>query len=204
MSSSVMDLSLSPVKEQTVYLTNGYLQGEGNQLTSLSAGKKIVLQHGKLKQNATVQHRAAGECFIGMFEVNADLAKQLKLTDNKRYKLMHDTATDIVRIVAAPVSAGSATLRQGPKLGAQALSIGYQLQSLLGIPDTRGFSMLVKHQDASKKLAVHTPSNLFERELRMAPGTSKALRLLPGVSYGLRYDQRTRTLLVTGGSSPRT
>ncbi|MCC3371785.1 hypothetical protein [Cohnella sp. REN36] len=198
MSSSIMDLNLTSVRDQTVYLTKGVLQNDDQQLTSLAPGQKIVLQHGRLRQEATIQFRAAGECFIGMFEMNAALAKKMRLLDYKRYRLVHDPNNDVVRIDAAPVSVASGMHRHSPRLRGQTISIGYQLQSQLGIPDIRGYAVTVKSGDAVRKMFVGTPSNLFDHEMQTAPGTGKALRLAPGKSYGLRYDQRTRTLTILG------
>jgi|GEM_PF-5545383 len=177
-------------------MTAGCPYGEDNPLEKIGDGTEVVLVHGRRVGAATVHIRSGGECFHGSFEMGQRLAKQLGLPSGRRYKLDYDEERKTLRIQPSPVSAASAAIRQEAKQNRGSLSIGYGLLSKLGLPDDRpSFVVNVKHGGRSRKLAVRSPSNLFDGGLRLHPDAARELGLAPGKTYRLSYDQLAKVIV---------
>lgn len=204
MISSILDLIVSDLPERTVQMTSGCAYGDENALTEIGDGTEVTLVNGRHSEKAVVRMRSGGECFHGSFELGAALARQLRLTGDKRYKLVYDTERKTLKIGLSPLSAASASIGSDAKLGAGRLSIGYALLSRLGLPDDgRDHKLTVRHGGLSRRLAVRSPANLFEGGMNMHPDAVRALKLRTGTAYKLSYDQRAKELVVkpAGGTS---
>ncbi|WP_217594608.1 hypothetical protein [Cohnella sp. GbtcB17] len=204
MISSKLDLIVSDLPERTVQMTSGCAYGEENALTEIGDGTEVTLVNGKYAEKAIVRFRSGGECFFGSFELGAPLARRLRLSGDKRCKLVYDEKSQSLRIGPSPVSAASASIGSDAKLGAGRLSIGYALLSRLGLPDDgRNHILTIRHGGQSRRLAVRSPANLFEGGLNLHPDAARALKLRTGAAYKLSYDQRAKELVVkpAGGAS---
>ncbi|MFD2333296.1 hypothetical protein ACFSR7_28900 [Cohnella sp. GCM10020058] len=197
MISSILDLIVSDLPERTVHMTSGCAYGEENALTEIGDGTEVTLVNGNYSGKAVVRLRSGGECFHGSFELGAPLARQLRLTGNKRFKLVYDPDRKTLKIGSSPISAASAPVGSDAKVGSGRLSIGYALLSQLGLPDdSRDHTLTIRHGGASRRLAVRSPANLFEGGFRLHPDSVRALNLRSGKAYKLSYDQRAKELVV--------
>ncbi|SFB43474.1 hypothetical protein SAMN05216312_10849 [Cohnella sp. OV330] len=202
MISSILDLIVSDLPERTVQMTSGCAYGDENALTEIGDGTEVTLVNGRHSEKAVVRMRSGGECFHGSFELGAALARQLRLTGDKRYKLVYDTERKTLKIGLSPLSAASASIGSDAKLGAGRLSIGYALLSRLGLPDDRrDHTLTLRHGGRSRRLAVRSPANLFESGLNLHPDAVRALKLRTGTAYKLSYDQRSKELVVKPAGS---
>lgn len=189
-----MDLILSPIPANAVHLTMNGLGTEDRSLTSIGSGAQVTMRHGKASENVSLQFRDDGECFVNYMEMNAALAKRLKLQPSRRYRLEYDANAERLTIQPSPVSSASAALKSGGQLSPRSIYIGFALRSILGIPEQRGLSILLRSGSIQRRLSVYTPSNLFDSGLKLSPSTARALSLPLGAPLLLAYDQRTRTL----------
>lgn len=197
MISSTLDLIVSDLPESTVQMTSGCAYGEENALTEIGDGTEVTLVNGNYAEKAVLRLRSGEKCFFGSFELGAPLAKRLRLSSDKRYRLVYDAKSKSLGIGPSPVSAASAPLGSDTKLGAGRLSIGYALLSRLGLPDDhRNLALTLKHGGRSRRLAVRSPANLFEGGLNLHPDAIRALNLRSGTAYRLSYDQRAKELVV--------
>ncbi|CAI6029258.1 hypothetical protein [Cohnella sp. JJ-181] len=204
MISSILDLIVSDLPERTVHMTSGCPYGEANALTEIGDGTEVTLVYGRYSAKAVVRFRSGGECFYDSFELGAPLARQLRLSGDRRYRLVYDSDQKTVKIGPSPVSSASSAVGSDAKLAARRLSVGYVLLSRLGLPDDgRDHTLTVRHGGHAQRLAVRSPANLFENGLRLHPSAARALKLRPGAAYRLRYDQRAKELVLSpaGGRS---
>ncbi|MFC3797706.1 hypothetical protein [Cohnella sp. GCM10012308] len=204
MISSILDLIVSDLPERTVHMTSGCAYGEENALTEIGDGTEVTLVNGNYSGKAVVRLRSGGECFHGSFELGAPLARQLRLTGNKRFKLVYDPDRKTLKIGSSPISAASASIGSDTKVGSGRLSIGYALLSQLGLPDdSRDHTLTIRHGGAVRRLAVRSPANLFEGGFSLHPDSVRALKLRSGKAYRLSYDQRAKELVVipAGGAA---
>lgn len=192
-----MDLILSPNPANVVYMTMNGLGIEDRSLASIGSGASVTLKHGRASQNVTVHFRDDGECFVNYMEMNAALAKRLKLQASRRYRLQYNAQNKQLTAVPDPVSSARAMLRTANKLPSGSIYIGNALRSILGIPERRGLAITVRQGRVSRKLAMYTPANLLDRGFRLSPSTARVLSLRADAPLVLSFDQRTLTLSVT-------
>jgi hypothetical protein len=187
-----MDLHLSPVPANTVYLTFNNLGGDNSDWSQLKAGSKITLRHGQARQEVVLQYRPDSESFHSSLEINPATAKRLKLRGLMRYAASYDERTGVMTLAPSPLSRAPAVLRGGATSGH--ISIGYELQCALGIPERARLAVTCRYGTNQRRLTVRTPSNLFDRSFRLTGSDLRTFGLKEGTAVALLFDQRTLTL----------
>lgn len=203
MASGRMDLILSPIPANVVYMTMNGLGDEDRGLAAIGSGTTVTLQHGRHRQSATLHFRGDGECFANYMEMNAKLARGLQLKQDRRYKLNYRSAGKLLTIEPLVRSSASAQLRDSAALSPGSVYLGYALRSILGIPERRGLQLLLRRGELSRKLSVYTPRNQFDWGFRLAPSIINSLRFKSGTNLLLTYDQSTQTLTVSDAGPPK-
>ncbi|GIO11594.1 hypothetical protein J19TS2_11490 [Cohnella xylanilytica] len=196
MASGRVDLILSPVPADVVYLTANGLGDDKHDLHAIGAGARVVLRHGSLRHTVTVQFREDGESFANYLELNARLAGRLRLRDSRRYRFDYNERTKVLSVAPSPVSSARASAMSSARLNPNTVHIGYELSSVLGMPERRRMPVQLRIGQRTAKFAVFTPSNLLDRTIRFAPAALRSLKLTAGTPLALSYNQNTQTLTI--------
>ncbi len=205
MASGRVDLILSPVPADVVYVTANGLGDDKHDLYAIGAGTRVILRHGSLRQAVTVQFREDGESFANYIELNARLAGKLRLRASRRYRFDYNERTKVLTVAPSPVSTARASAMNSNRLDSNTVHIGYELSSALGMPERRRMPVLLRIGQRTLKFAVLTPSNLLDRTIRFAPAALRVLKLTAGTPLALTYNQNTQTLTIamaTGRQAP--
>lgn len=192
-----MDLVLSPIPANAVYMTMNSLGAEDRELTKIGSGANVSMRSGRASQNVSVVFQEDGECFVNYMEMSAALARRLKLRPSRRYLLEYDASSSRLTVQPSPVSSAFAALKAVERQSPGSIYIGYALRSILGIADQRLLKIHVRSGTKLLRLAVHTSGNLLDRGLRLSSSVVRALRLPVSTPLLLTYDQRTQTLYAT-------
>ncbi|XID95015.1 hypothetical protein ACF3MZ_11085 [Paenibacillaceae bacterium WGS1546] len=188
-----LDLFIAKLPVNTVVLTLNCSEGSSELLSLPRGGAKLTLVRGSEKQPIQLEILEGRECFADFMEMNYALAKRFQLRALRRYSLKYDPDERTLTISPSPLSETIAPVTPGA-VGANTVSVGFELLSRLGIPERQGMLLNVRAGRNSAKFRLHVPSNLSDDRLRLSAPWLQKWKLAANRPHKLQYDQRNGTL----------
>lgn len=200
MATGRIDLFTANVEAGSAYLTLYSSNGSPALAMALPDSAQITLANGKRQASVTLKKLEGREMVSDFMELSVPLARKLGLKPNGRYEATYTGTTHTLALRYSPVSSAKAYLHAAAAFGHSSIGIGYMLLGQLGIPERKGYSLKLQHGTRSAALKLTVPANLDDSRLHISPFWLPKLGLKPGKSLNLKYDQRTSTLTIFGGS----
>lgn len=188
-----LDLFIAKLPVNTVVLTLNCSEASSELLSLPRGDAKLTLVRGGEKQQIQLEILEGRECFADFMEMNYALARRFQLRALRRYALTYAPDNRTLTIHPAPISGTIAPVTSGA-IGANTISVGFELLSRLGIPERQGMLLTVRAGGNNAKFRLHVPSNLSDDRLRFSSQWLQRWRLAVNRPHRLQFDQRNSTL----------